>query len=334
MSKITANGKNVIIEMAVSYNHKNDSITLTPHDEDMIGKPFYMTLKYATDAEKSLRELLTEQGVIKEKDLDTLLPATMKHPETFSKDPYVFNIGETSRGTAQCNASKDSNVLISGDPGAGKTNVLKSFLKHAEYYDDTWNYSIISPYLTEDFKSFNNSQIIESVHDIDQLNKSLDDIIQDFMNRLDYLNNRNKKFDMYLDDTDNELFKKKLIVIDSIEGILPSLHTNNPMNIEGKEKYIDVMNKLYFLYENARKVGYYFVFSTQNPSSITGEIKALMGTRIAMGRMNSEKSYMALGASDGRRIPKGIGKGYLRIYGTGDFFQAYENRLENKQNKE
>lgn len=325
MSKLTKNGKNIIVEMAVSYNYKNDSITLTPHDEDMIGKPFYMTLNYGTDAEKSLRELLTEQGVIKEKDLDTHLPATIKHPETFSKDPYVFNIGETSRGTAQCDSSRDSNVLISGDPGAGKTNVLKSFLKHAEYYDDTWNYSIISPYLTEDFKSFNNSQIIESVHDIDQLNKSLDVIVEDFTNRLAWLNNRDKKFDMYLDDTDNELFTKKLIVIDSIEGVLPSLYTNNPMNIEGKEKYIDVMNKLHFLYKNARKVGYYFVFSTQNPSSISGEIKALMGTRIAMGRMDPSKSSMILGTGDGRRIPKGIGKGYLRIYGQGKFFQAYGN---------
>lgn len=43
MSKLTKNGKNVIVEMSVSYNYKNDSITLTPHDEDMIGKPFLMT---------------------------------------------------------------------------------------------------------------------------------------------------------------------------------------------------------------------------------------------------------------------------------------------------
>lgn len=325
MSKLTKNGKNVIVEMAVSYNHNNDSITLTPHDEDMIGKPFYMTLKYATDAEKSLRELLTEQGIIKENELNIYLPILMKHPETFAEEPYLFNIGEASNSTAQCNSSTDSNVLVSGNIGTGKTNALKSFLKHAEYYDDIWEYSIISPYLKKEFKNFNNSQITEPTYDTEQLNQSLDAIVEDFTNRLEWLNNKSEKFDMYLDDTNSDVFKKKLIVIDSIEGILPSLHENKLLNIENKEETIEIINKFNFLYENARKVGYYLVLSTENPSSVSGEIKALMGTRIAMGRMDPSKSSMTLGTGDGRRIPRGIGKGYLRIYGYGKFFQAYEN---------
>jgi len=328
MSKITKNGKNVIVEMAVSYDHKNDSIIITPHDEDMIGKPFAITLNYATDAEKSLRELLTENGVIKEEKLGVYLPVEMKHPNTFDENPYVFNIGDAGGELAQCNSFRDSNVLVSGDSRSGKTNLLKSFLKHAEYYDDSWEYTIVSPYLTKEFGDFTNSQITESTSNVEQLDQSLDLILKDLTNRLEKINtiqNKQLKFDIYADDDNSSVVKKKLILLDSMESVLPSMYLSNISDNTEKEQIAKVAKKLMFIYQNAQRVGYYIVLSTQKPTSISGEIKALMGTRIAMGRMNSEKSYMALGTSDGRRIPKGIGKGYLRIYGHGKFFQAYEN---------
>lgn len=62
-------GKYLTIEnVRVSYNHKNDTIHLTSSDPDLPNGSFFITLNRETTTESSLRSLLKEHNLIKNKD--------------------------------------------------------------------------------------------------------------------------------------------------------------------------------------------------------------------------------------------------------------------------
>lgn len=110
MSKTDENKKYVTLEnVRVSYLKKNDTIHITTTDPDVQAGGFHLTLNKGTQTEETLRDLLSEQGVIRD---DILIPATVTDSFTSS----------TGLGSSLKNGGRII-TLASSQGGTGKTSV-------------------------------------------------------------------------------------------------------------------------------------------------------------------------------------------------------------------
>jgi MinD-like ATPase involved in chromosome partitioning or flagellar assembly len=110
MSKTDENKKYVTLEnVRVSYLKKNDTIHITTTDPDVQAGGFHLTLNKGTQTEETLRDLLSEQGVIRD---DVLIPATAT--DSFASSA---GLGFSSKGEGRII------TLASSQGGTGKTSV-------------------------------------------------------------------------------------------------------------------------------------------------------------------------------------------------------------------
>lgn len=115
MAYVAENKKFVELSgMRAFYDHKANTIKLISTDEDLVGKPFSITLNQGTETEATLRELLEDSGVIREKESDAKdsfygVPKFVPAPES-SHEAYYRTQAVQVEKDCQGELTEDINV--------------------------------------------------------------------------------------------------------------------------------------------------------------------------------------------------------------------------------
>jgi hypothetical protein len=181
MSAISSNGKFINLDgVKVYYNRKDNTIQIISSDDDLVGKPFQITLKQGTESEATLRELLYDKGVIKPEENKPVLniPKFIPYPTegnqvindrlsyTLRNNPADIKIGEirdveiNSTNKNKINAkwneiplgigqnysaitwdvSVAPHGLICGSAGSGKSVLQRDIFMHCLNNPNDWRF--------------------------------------------------------------------------------------------------------------------------------------------------------------------------------------------------
>ena len=304
MSKLTKNGKNLILENTiVSYSPKDDTIHITSADPDLYGEPFHISLNQSSQTENTLRALLIEQGVIKEDIIGTNLPENLTTPKTFNEDPNIFDLGVSRQGIVSWEPAKDSHLGIYGYTGSGKTVVANNILFQALKNQDIWDVYCFDPTRVE-YKHVKNT-LNNSDNYADNRDSALAIMENLFKSRVDQF-------------AKNETIKPIILFIDEIAAWINSFSWEDD---EYKELFISYLTKIL---REGQSFQIYVVFTSQSPDLLDEVIQNSFPSSITMGRSNENMSKIAFGSNIAVRTPKIKGRGYFKFGNTEPSqFQSY-----------
>lgn len=314
MSELTKNGKNLILENTiVSYSPKDDTIHITSADPDLIGEPFHISLNQSSPTENVLRQLLIEQGVIKEDLIGSNLPDFLPTPEVFNKNPRIFDLGVSRYGIVSWDPIKDSNLGIFGYTGSGKTVLAESILFQALNNQDVWDIYCWDPTKVE-YKhvknKLNNSEnYAQNLSEVIAIMQQINQKMNDRYSSMEKEGISSLAFD-YPDQ------KRILFFIDEVA----IFHDDNFLS------YSETLYHFNNILRKGRAAGIYFVFTSQNPSFIDKQTLYNVPSSVVMGRVSEQDSQMALNSNVAVRTPRIKGRGYCKIGSSGSEpaqFQAY-----------
>jgi len=102
-------------DVRVSYKHKDDTIHLTSQDPDIPNGEFFITLNRNTSTESALRDLLTERGLIRKEDTQSV-----KEQSSFRSgiNPIPEHLMAAQLGNYK---NAPGNYALIGAPGSGKS---------------------------------------------------------------------------------------------------------------------------------------------------------------------------------------------------------------------
>jgi hypothetical protein len=105
----------VLEDVRVSYNHKKNSINLTSSDPDIPNGAFHMILNKGTETEEALRDLLSENGLIKPVEA---ISSNFDEVETI---PYQKLLSLSQEIASDIRMGVKRNLILLGAPGTGKS---------------------------------------------------------------------------------------------------------------------------------------------------------------------------------------------------------------------
>lgn len=296
MSKLTKNGKNLILENTiVSYSPKDDTIHITSADPDLHGEPFHISLNQSSQTENTLRKILIEQGIIKEDLIGSNLPETLTMPESFNKNPQVFDLGVSRHGIVSWNPAKDSHLGIYGGTGSGKTVVANNILLQALNNQDVWDVYCLDPTRVE------YSHVKKHLNNPDNYADNRDSTLAIMENLFKSFKSRVDQF------AKDEPIKPAILFIDEIVAWIDSVSREDD---EYKELFTDYLTKIL---REGRSFQIYVVFTSQSPDLLDEVIQNSFPSSITMGRSNENMSKAALGSNVAVRTPRVKGRGYFKF---------------------
>lgn len=144
MSIVSKNKKFVELDgVRIFHDKKSNSISLISTDEDLVGKPFKITLHRGSESEETLRELLRDSGVISREaffydpfvSLATL-PKFVKRPNfgtEWVKELMPIGVSANSKmelERVELDLSVTPHTLITGKTGLGMSNFIENIMAH------------------------------------------------------------------------------------------------------------------------------------------------------------------------------------------------------------
>lgn len=154
MSTVSNNKKFVELDgVRIFHDKKDNTISIISTDEDLVGKPFKITLNRGTDSEVTIRELLRDSGVISKEMFfyDPLwalaaIPKLAKKPDYYltnwSKDILPIGVNQDSN-RVEIDLSSSPHTLIVGGTGSGKTHFIENMKAHLSK-GDLWDLQVLA----------------------------------------------------------------------------------------------------------------------------------------------------------------------------------------------
>lgn len=117
----------------IVYDPTKDSLSLNALDEHT-GKTLSVELRKDTEEEKSLRTQLTKLGIIQTPAPVSALPEILQYPTGRKPSPGYYDLGATSNNfiTIWDTQHDETALLISGEAGTGKTNLIQLITRQSE----------------------------------------------------------------------------------------------------------------------------------------------------------------------------------------------------------
>lgn len=334
MSKIAKNKKYVTLEgVRVSYRSKDDSIQITSTDDDLTGENFHLVLKKGTDSEKALRNILVDQGLIREdlrEDASALLPKTAENPYLggLSLPWNKIALGVKAQNeTVIWDVTREPHSLIVGATGSGKSVLQRTIFHHClthgwDYYGIDLKRVELSPW----------KKYAETVKRIATTKEEGLSVLTEVVGIMEerYTIMEEMKVNNFFDLPEKQ-WKPIMLMIDEA---LMFLELSGSKTTEGKaddENSVMSYALLMKLVRLGRAAGIHVTIATQRPDAtiIKGEMKANLDIRIAAGRMDATPSAMVLDSGEARNLPGGIkGRGMIRSENELSEFQAYYTNPE------
>lgn len=312
MAKIADNRKFISLEgVRVSYRPKDDSIQITSTDEDLAGANFHLVLNKNSEAEKALRSLLIEQGIIQDNlraEESQSLPATSisHNHQAGSFEWNEFPLGVDARGTFIWDANVAAHMYVAGHTGAGKSVILENVYEHCR--TNQWKIYGID-FKQVELSSFDDAQesFEQLAHDKNELLTMLDELLDIVHQRLSTMAGT----DLMMFPVTEEAPRIMLLIDEAWVLEQEGLFT--------AEELMRVQAQFAQLLRFGRVAGLHVVAASQRP----GQQLKHFDARVVMGRANHETSLTMLKTMLAASLPKINGRGLAKVGNKLTEFQAY-----------
>lgn len=131
-------------DVRVSYDKRTKSITITSKDPDLPPGGFNLTLNAGRHEEQSLRKMLVNAGKMPEEQEHHLrLPDYLTIHDAMDTKVRRFPLGVSENGyQVDWNIDVNPHLLLRGQPGSGKSNIIYGLLQHCMKYENHWDVRI------------------------------------------------------------------------------------------------------------------------------------------------------------------------------------------------
>lgn len=228
------------------------------------------------------------QILIKKSDL----PTYVEYNNEVDTENEKFALGIGYNGIVMINLDRNAHVLIGGETGSGKSNILKLLVYQAlvKGYDTT----LIDFKRGVSFSNFNG--LVEIVYEYEKAAETLENMVNETKRRLDLF--RMTKVDNIKDYnkiTTLTNLKREIIFIDELAELL---------NTRDKELSNRLYDALETLTRLSRCTGIHLLIGIQRPDStiISGQIKNNISCRICGRFVDKEPSRIMLSCDDASRL--------------------------------
>ena len=335
MSKTPKNKKYLELQgIRVYHNKKDNTIQLITTDPDLTGKPFQITLSTGTPTDQSLRELLLEKEILNEEEVypQSHVPIYAERDEYTSKSTAwnEIPVGWTKfNQKLTINVTHTPHTLISGATGQGKTNLINNFFLHALEHSDKWKICALHPtyaafsYLEKYPENLYGlaHNFTDSVKQLHRLERTLEERYHQM--RIQKVNN--------FQDLDEYTPAIMVVVDETLTLLSKALYAKGHLAEERNILAIQARELIHKLARLGRAAGIFLVLATQRPDAdiFTGELKANLDNRIAVGRMDKIASTLVLGVDVATQTPNQVkGRAILRHNTELIPFQIYHAPLD------
>lgn len=233
------------------------------------------------------------QILIKKSDL----PSCVEYDnEIYTENGFVLGI--SYNGYITIDLDRNAHVLIAGETGSGKSNILKLLV----YQSLVKNYNVT----LIDFKrgvSFSNfSNMVKIVYEYEQSAATLEEVVEETKRRLDLF--RSTKVDNitnYNKITTLKNLNREIIFIDELAELL---------NTRDKELSNRLYDALETLTRLSRAAGIHLVIGIQRPDAtvVSGQIKNNISCRICGRFVDKEPSRIMLNSDEASKLPNVKGR--------------------------
>lgn len=309
-------GKYLTLEdVRIHYDENKDSIVLTSKDKDIPeGKSIYLNLNNGRGAEKVLREMLQNAGIIEPENFKTF-PESISYDNVPENQPwYAFPLGVRPNGkTVFWDPNTTGSLLVWGQGGSGKENTDANILRHCVKNSDHWSVSVI------DFRAHNTNKYSQYRPVVEKVAQSVYEVAEIIDNAYDQMQARKDEMEAAGVSSYLELPSKPpahLVMIDD-HGIqqIESLRNSKTMYHFGN------------LLQGGRTAGIHVVISGRGMGMaariVSEEFLRFLPSRLITGKVEYLLSQWMLGNGKASHIGDAKGRAFFQEFGKGIELQSY-----------
>ena len=310
-------GKYLTLEdVRVHYDESKDSIVITSKDKDIpSGKSIYLNLNNGRGAEKVLREMLENAGIIEPENFKAF-PDSISYENVPKTQPwYAFPLGiRPNRKTVFWDPNTTGNLLIWGQGNFGKENADANILRHCVKNSDHWSVSVI------DYRAAGTNKYSQYRPVVAKISSNDDETVAIIDEA--YAEMRARQSEMEQEEVSNylDLDRKvpaRLIIIDDIG----SQHLQEIKEPEPFYRFHDLLKE-------GKSAGIHIVISGRGMgialSIVSEDYLKFLPSRLVTGKVEYLLSKWALGNRKASEIGSETGRAYFQEFGKGVEIQAYE----------
>ena len=311
-------GKYLTLEdVRVHYDENKDSIVITSKDKDIpSGKSIYLNLNNGRGAEKVLREMLQNAGIIESEKFKTF-PENISYDSVPEDQPwYAFPLGVRPNGkTVFWDPNTTGSLLVWGQGNFGKENADANILRHCVKNSDHWTVSVIDYRARNTNKYSQYRPVVEKVASDDY---DLSDIIDNAYNQMQARKDEMETAGVssYLELDSKPL--AHLVMIDDIGIKQIETFTN-----------LKTLYRLGNLLQGGRTAGIHVVISGRGMGIasrvVSEDFLRFLPSRLITGKVEYLLSQWMLGNMKANQIGEEKGRAYFQEFGKGLEIQAYES---------
>lgn len=247
------------------------------------------------------------------------------HDQYVNIEEDIFNIGVTHFGVIGVDLNKNPHILIAGETGSGKSNILKCFIYQ----------SIIKEYETVliDFKrgvSFAIfGELVKLYYDYDTAQQVLEEMVAETKRRLDLFREAKVEDIISYNKLKVQKLKRIVIFIDELAELL---------KVRDKEISNSLYDSIETLTRTSRAAGINLIMGIQRPDStvISGQIKSNVSYRICGHFTDKEPSRIMLGNDKASTLANIRGRCVIKSsdYYEVQSFYFYDNGKKQQEKEE
>lgn len=300
-------------DVRLFYDKKTDQIRLTSSDSRIYGG-LNMLFNPGRRHEIEVRYAMIMEGIIPEDKYQDQIPSNPVITEEVSMKPYSIPFGEGPKGTVYFNVADMADpgygvhLNITGAIGSGKTEVLKSIVKHCLNYPEKWDVIIGWSHFgkNEDItkEKLPASDTIKIAEDYENLNSILTEIIESI-------------------GVSSATNKRTLLALPGLSHILYCLKSATGYSRENA-LYQEIMEKIGYILRIGRSAGIHVVMETTAADELSERVNNNFYTNVIMGKLHRAESIDLLDIDiSNRTYGAKIGRGIIASpFGLVDF-QSY-----------
>lgn len=309
-------GKYLTLEdVRIHYDESKDSIVLTSKDPDIpAGKSIYLNLNNGRGAEKVLREMLENAGMIESEKFKTF-PKKVSYDSVPENQPwYAFPLGVRPNGkTVFWDPNTTGNLLIWGQGSFGKENADNNLIRHCVNNSDRWTVSVIDYRAAGTDKYSQYRPVVEKIaSDDESMVAVIDNAYREMRARQTLINDEETW--SYLDLASP--LPAHLVIIDDI-GVRELVESEDSHPLYQFEN----------LLKEGRSSGIHVVLSGRGMSTVlsvvTEDYLKFFPSRLVTGKVEYMFSQWILGNGKASYLGEEKGRSFFQEFGKGIEFQSY-----------